>query len=138
MAQSLINLIQNGLDGSYKRQQVISNNIANVNTPDYKRKNVDFLKTLKSHYRNETINSNNDQTIIETTDQKHIPANNSKDISFKAEIHNQTKFRNDGNNVDIDVEMAELAKNNIYYNTLVKQLNSKFSMLKNVINKGGK
>ena len=44
---STINLLQLGLDGAKKRQEAISNNIANVDTPGYKRKDVDFLSVLK-------------------------------------------------------------------------------------------
>ena len=47
-----------------------------------------------------------------------------------------TTMRLDGNNVDIDAENAELAKNEIYYNTLVEKINSEFSRLKMAINEG--
>jgi flagellar basal-body rod protein FlgB len=47
-----------------------------------------------------------------------------------------TSFRTDGSNVDIDIEMANLAKNNIYYNAVVQQLSSYFSGITSAIKEG--
>ena len=131
-----INLLGLGLDGAYKRQEAISNNIANANTPEYKRKDVNFLSTLKDKVNNDKTNLN-----LKRTSRKHLsgkPGGLSGRTQFEIKTQQGTSFRNDGNNVDIDVEMTELAKNNIYFNTLTNQINNKFSMLKNVISKGGK
>ena len=130
---SVINLLKLGLDGASSRQEALSNNIANVNTPDYKRKDVDFLSTLKSKVKE----AEGEELKLNRTSGKHLARNQNR---FDLNIHASggTTYRNDGNNVDIDVEMTELAKNQIYYNTLTRQLNNKFSMIKDVISKGGK
>lgn len=109
---STINLLQLGLDGAMKRQKAISNNIANVDTPGYKRKDVDFISVLKKE-----VGERQDLNIESSSD---------------------TKYRNDGNNVDIDYEMAEMAKTNLYYNTLAQRISGKFNRLNEVISKGGK
>ncbi|MFW6006706.1 MAG: flagellar basal body rod protein FlgB [Halanaerobiales bacterium] len=131
---SIINLLELGLDGASRRQQILSNNIANVNTPGYKRKEVDFFEILE----NKTEEKSRER--LKTTSSKHFTGSknvdNSKDFSITTE--RGTSYKNDENNIDIDVEMAEIAKNNIYYNTLSNQINDRFSRLKNVTEKGGK
>lgn len=129
-----------GLDGASLKQKALSDNIANVNTPDYKRKDVDFLKTLKNK-----VKENKEESLkLEQTSGNHFSRESSFNSlqsgsnDFKISTDNSTSFRNDGNNVDVDVEMTELAKNQIYYNTLTRQINNKFSMIKNVIDKGGR
>jgi flagellar basal-body rod protein FlgB len=51
--------------------------------------------------------------------------------------NNQVSYNENGNSVDIDKEMADLAANQIYYNALTERINGKFSTLQNVI-RGGK
>ncbi|MFW6287674.1 MAG: flagellar basal body rod protein FlgB [bacterium] len=130
---SFINFLKTGLDGSARRQRALANNIANVNTPDYKRKDVNFVSTLKKESSNL---SRSNKLSLETTDDGHIkhPAGTS---SFKNINILNTSSRNDGNNVDAEHEMAEIAKNNIYYNTMAQQASDRFSMINNVITKGG-
>lgn len=100
-------IIHKALDAAWLRNEVISQNISNVNTPGYKKKSVAFEELL-----NDAIG-----------DQK-LPA-------AKVVENNSTSTRRDGNNVDIDDEMAELAKNTIRYNTLVSRAG--FSSLKYII-----
>ncbi|MFP4016017.1 MAG: flagellar basal body rod protein FlgB [Halanaerobiales bacterium] len=128
---NFVNFLQKGLDGSSQRQRSLNNNVANVDTPNYKRKDVDFISTL----RKETVTKRKARLL--TTDNNHIPFKNSS-YQFRGVQANNTSGRNDGNNVEIDHEMAEIAKNNIYYNTLVQQVNSRFQILKNVIDRGGR
>lgn len=129
---SIVNFLETALDGTMKRQRVIANNIANVDTPHYKRKDVNFTETLKKEL------GKGEKLKLKTTDPGHVSEQNSTGQSnFKIEEANDRSYRNDENNVDIDVEMAEMAKNNIYYSTITQQLNGKFSNLKDVISKGG-
>lgn len=156
--EPIIDLLELGLDGASLRQKALANNIANVNTPDYKRKDVDFISTLKSivdksnnqlaevsHKLADLANLSLKSTNIslKTTDESHLKGANSIKSSqsikpFKQITVLDTSYRNDGNNVDIDVEMAELAKNNIYYNTLAQQINERFKNLNDVITKGSR
>jgi len=59
---------------------------------------------------------------------KHMDANVPSEISV--ETMGQNSYRVDDNNVDIDVENAEMAKNTIYYNTVVNQVNGQFARIK--------
>ncbi len=130
----IINFLQSGLDGAAARQKALSDNIANVNTPGYKRKEVNFKNKLKS-----AIAEHDQQLKLSSSDEKHISQQNATKASFETvRENNNFTYRNDGNNVDIDVEMAEMAKNNLYYNLLVNRINSKFTSLNNVIERGSR
>ncbi|MFW5962076.1 MAG: flagellar basal body rod protein FlgB [bacterium] len=125
-----INLLSTGLDGSWKRQEALANNVSNINTPNYKRQDVNFKDILKKQMQTTK------KLTINTTKKKHIPLSNSNDPNFKISQNRSIKYRNDSNNVDVDVEMAEVAKNNIYYSTLINQVSARFNMIGNVIRKG--
>ncbi|MBZ4663099.1 MAG: flgB [Caloramator sp.] len=120
-------LIKKGLDATSERGRAISNNIANINTAGYKAKRVVFEENLKSALDGTSIN-------LKTTNSRHI--NDGKSIeNIKYEIiqDKSNSLRLDGNNVDIDLEMANLAANQILYNALVSQANSRIAMRRTVI-----
>lgn len=127
-----INFLGKGLDGASLRQKLLANNISNVDTPDYKRQDVDFVSTLKKESNNQ-----GDNIPLQTTDKGHIKFSNNQK-PFKRIHMPDTNNRNDGNNVDVENEMAEMAKNNIYYNTMIQQVSSRFKFLNSVIDKGGR
>lgn len=128
---SLINLMGRGLDGALNRQQALADNIANIDTPNYKRKDVDFISVLREQ------SEGSPSLALKTTNERHIAGNKTAVNSFKGLALRESNYRNDENNVDVDVEMAEVAKNGVYYNTLAKQINDQFRILKDVISKGG-
>lgn len=130
---SIINLMSQGLDGSLKRQKALSNNIANVDTPNYKRKDIDFVSAL----RQESRQLNKSSIALKTTNDSHISIGKELNTRSTKSFLENSSYRNDKNNVDIDVEMAEVAKNGLYYNTLSKQINEQFKIMKNIISKGG-
>lgn len=120
-------VVEKSLDAAWIRNEAISQNIANVDTPNYKRKTVEFEQYLSDAL---------DQTRQKgRSSDKLAKAMNSIDI--KVTIDNKSlSTRQDGNNVDIDSEVASLAKNSIRYNTLAQSLSSSFSRLKSVISEG--
>lgn len=126
------NLLEKSINASWARNEVISQNLANVDTPNYKRKDVTF-----EEYLNESLDSKSLEGI--TTDERHIPIKSKNIDKIKPEItqdNSDTSMRIDGNNVDIDSEMAYLAKNTIQYNSLIQMINNNFSKIKNVISDG--
>ncbi len=126
------NLLEKSLNASWARNEVISQNLANVDTPNYKRKDVTF-----EEYLNDSLDSKRLEGI--TTDERHIPIKSKNIDKIKPEItqdNADTSMRIDGNNVDIDSEMAYLAKNTIQYNSLIQMINSNYSRIKNVISEG--
>ncbi|MBB5336586.1 flagellar basal body rod protein FlgB [Pectinatus brassicae] len=130
-----INVLETAMNASNLRQQVISNNIANVNTPNFKRKELVFESLLaKALYPTEKKSG----LSLALTNEKHISLdqnNNSDAMSVSPMIRddNSTTMRTDGNNVDPDIEMSGLAKNTLYYNALAREMNMHFTNLKSVI-----
>ena len=105
-----------GLDAAWTKNEVISGNIANVDTPGYKRRVVEFGNLLEEA----------------TTNLKSDKANSTPGV--KITIDNSTdSLRTDGNNVNIDTEMVELAKNSIYYNLLSQKVSGEIQKIESAI-----
>lgn len=126
-----IDIMTKGLNASWKRNEVISNNIANANTPNYKRGEVKFENLLRDYINGTSLKG-------AQTNGRHIPIGiqNLKDLNYDVKTRGNFSTRKDGNNVDVDLEMAELAKNDIYYRTLSTQLNNKVQRINLVISEG--
>jgi flagellar basal-body rod protein FlgB len=125
-----VSVLEQSLAAASLRHKVISNNIANVNTPGFKKSEVAFESMLQSAI-------GGSQLLMTSTNEKHIQTVRSPlQVTPTINTITDTSMRTDGNNVDVDIEMAELAKNNIYYNAVAQQLGQHFSGLKNVINGG--
>jgi len=77
-----------------------------------------------------------DKLPMVKTNKRHLPLQKDGIPSPEVNVISNTSMRTDGNNVDIDVEMADLAKNNIYYNAVVQQLSGYFSGIKSAIKEG--
>lgn len=125
---STISMLEHGLNFSSTKGKAIAQNIANIDTPNYKAKTVSFKQTLQD------------------AQQQSISAyrTNSLHFAFSSKVsqpgvssYANFQYRQDGNGVDMDKEQADLAANQIYYNALVDRLNGKFGTLQNVI-KGGR
>jgi len=120
-------LLKKGLDASSLRSKVSANNIANINTKNYKELYVTFEDTLNNNMAADTMKTDNS---------KDIQAGNSNGtITVKRD--ESTSARQDGNNVDIDLEMTNQAANSLMYDALVTQVNSKISLTSYIIG-GGK
>lgn len=124
---NLVTLLEKAMNGSALQHSVLANNIANVNTPGYKRGEVNFRSCFDEALDN--------RLGLETTSPLHLNRLNQKN-SREIVIDTQTTLRNDGNNVDIDVELATMAENNIYFNSLAQLLSSQLSMLRQAIAEG--
>lgn len=125
-----VDFYKKALDGLTLRNTIISHNMANVNTPNYKRKVVVFEDQLRDAIENKKI-------TLKTTHENHISRRKS---SFQPIIieDKSLSYRSDGNNVNIDTEAAELAKNQIMYNAVINQITREFEKIKNVITEGSK
>ena len=109
------------LDGLGIRHRVIANNIANVETPGFTRSSVRFEEMLKQE--------------LEWGGQRPL-TQRIGGIQPEVVPDYVSPARPDGNNVSIDREMAELAKNNLRYEALVQLLNLKVSMVRSAIAEG--
>lgn len=124
-----ISTLSNALNYSATKQKVISQNIANVDTPNYKAKEISF-KAAYDQALAKSLEANK-------TNQKHIDFNDKTNLPYSVLHKNPANYHESGNSVDIDKEMSDLATNQIYYNALVERVSGKFSSLQNVI-RGGK
>lgn len=108
------------LGAASKRQEVLANNLANVNTPGYKRLDVDF-----------------DGVLSQAVDAART-GDRSKLDALRPEVgqDDAVAVRADGNSVDVDQEMAFLAENNVRYNALVQLTQKQLDTLKYVISDG--
>lgn len=129
-ADGTYELLKKALDASYMRQQAISNNVANINTPNYKADRVVFEEELKKSMSVSNVS-------LRATHDNHIGLQDDGKAEPRLIKDQSPAMKNDGNNVDIDMEMTNLAANQILYSALVQQTNQKISTLRNVIS-GGK
>jgi len=121
------NLLKKSMDASALRSKVSANNIANINTKNYKKLYVTF---------EETLNDSMSADAMKTENNKHMQVDSS---SGKITVNRDesTSARQDGNNVDIDLEMTNQAANTLMYDALVAKVNGKISMKSYIIG-GGK
>jgi len=125
-------VLKNSLRASAQRHEVIANNIANVNTPNFKKSRVSFENELKS-----ALKTSGGSSLV-CTSSKHMSGSVRSPASVmpKEMLVEKTAMSLNGNNVDVDEEMTELAKNTIYYNALVELMKSKINMLKTAVREG--
>ena len=132
---SNFNYLPRALTAASIRQEVIANNVANVNTPNFKKSVVEFEELLAREIYGE---EDDGKLKMARTHDKHLPY---VPLEFRAEPtispDNSTVMRVDDNNVDIDIEMASLAKNQLYYNAIVTQFGGHINRLKNAITSNG-
>lgn len=123
-----ISSLENGLSYATLKNKAITQNIANVDTPNYKTKEVSFQDVLNDAKKS--------SVSAYRTDARHYDF--SIEIGSNGVYSNENfRSRPNGNAVNMDAEQAKLAENTIYYNALIERLNGKFSTLNTVI-KGGK
>ncbi|WP_431731789.1 flagellar basal body rod protein FlgB [Aceticella autotrophica] len=126
-----INFMEKALDAAMLKNNVIANNIANVDTVGFKKSEVRFDEILKDSIYNQKL-----QGLI--TNSKHIPIGvpSLNDIKPQVIKDNNTSMRLDGNNVDIDAEMSNLAKNQLYYNAIVQRVNGELTSIMTAVKDG--
>jgi flagellar basal-body rod protein FlgB len=114
--------LDKALGAAGMRQQALSNNVANVNTPLYKRQDVNFDGLLAK--------------ALDAQEAGEGDASELDSLTPTTYTDNTSTMRADGNNVDIDNEMSLLAQNNVRYNALVQLSSKKLNMLEYVISEG--
>lgn len=125
-----IDIFSKALDASVIKEKAISNNLANVDTPGYKKVNVSFEDQFRQ------LLKANEKTVLKTSHPLHVQPNQKIDLTPSIEILNEFTMRNDGNNVDVDTEISEQVKNSLYYNALITNLNSELRLLQTAITGG--
>jgi flagellar basal-body rod protein FlgB len=115
------------------RRNVIANNIANADTPNFKRSDVNFESALKRALDSEKAVSPFPQYL---TDPRHIPFNRPvdwRDVRPRRVLDYLTESKNNGNNVDIEQEGIDSLNNQLLYTTLAQVITSEFQRVNIVL-----
>ena len=122
-----VNILDKAADAANLRNELLTNNIANVSTPNYKRKELDFESVLQGELAGEKNLS------------KAVKKANQNLETLDAQVYTDNaslSYRLDGNNVDINTEEARLAENQIKYQALVDLMNQEFARYNTVLSSG--
>ena len=123
-AYNYINVLQKAADASWLRNTILSNNIANVDTPNFKRQDVQF----ETYLIEQMAGGDTMDSYVNDMDLSTLSATIYTDNS-------NLSYRKDGNNVDIDTENTELAKNQIKYRVMTDSISQEFSRLRTAMGK---
>ncbi len=133
------NIMAKALDYRAIREDMISGNIANIDTPNYKARDIDFEHALQEE-ANKIYNSNTDQKL-------KLAITNPRDLTpvDESDLDKPTIFfrdgqdaRNDGNTVDLDVETTEMAKNETVYTALTAAMKQDSNIFRSVLDASSK
>lgn len=125
-AYSYVNVLQKAADATNTRLTVISNNLANATTPNYKRQDVSFENYLLA----ELTSGSTESLRLKVSD---VDLGNINSTIYTD--YSNLSYRLDGNNVDIDTENVELASTQIKYDGLMSAIDYQFNMLKSAMQK---
>ncbi len=125
-----LKILAYALDGLSTRQKAIANNVANVDTPGYKAERVQFESQLQAAIRH---SGDSGGLQLQTTNVRHLGHTAPFEPSGITITKQNNTMRNDGNSVDIDLEMTELAETTIRFQALSQLTGMKISLLKNII-----
>lgn len=124
--------LERGIEGLTMRHNLLADNIANVETPNFKRSDVAFKTQLA-----QAMGRNGRRLPLAVTHQGHLgrPAGVH---GYRPQVIQDlsTTTRADGNNVDVDREMAELARNTLEYQGLVDVTARRLALLRSAITEG--
>lgn len=122
-------VLKQSMDAASLRNDVIANNMANVETPGFKRSEVIFEEQMKKVLENSTIYDK-----LKRTDARHIQLYQARAQSpIEVKRLDDLSYRNDENNVDIDVEMANMSKNKIYYDAVSQSMSNEIKLMRMAI-----
>lgn len=131
-ASGVSDLLFNQLNYRGERQKVISSNIANINTPHYKTKDLVFEHEMKK--------VDDTDFKLKVTNSKHIQIEKYKEDYSKAKVVDVEGLeeQNDGNNVNLDKQMSEMSKNSILYSALQQSIKKDSKLFRSVVESSGK
>ena len=142
-------VMNKAMDGLSKRHKAIASNLANVDTPHYRRRDVSFEGALQHAIKqtkgqvlgNGRAVSNDEPLIMRTSKPEHISNgmiyNSVDDIQPEISEVDNMQYRTDGNSVDVETEMAQLAKNTQRYIALTNLESRSLKSIRSVISGGG-
>jgi flagellar basal-body rod protein FlgB len=130
---STVTMLKDASTGAGESHASIANNIANVNTPGFKRTDVSFKESLAAELPR---TDDSDELALVTTSDKMIPAGpdfEAKPFAISSSLDDTQQMRVDGSNVDVDQEMAKLALNSSYGQTMSELLSQQYTRIREAI-----
>lgn len=130
VSDKTLNSLTTALNFREMRQEVISSNVANANTPGYKSQKLDFEEALARAL------DTDGQMQMNITDERHFDVGNGGFDNLEPEIYEDPNgvVTETGNTVDVEAEMGRMAENKLMYDTLVQLVNKKMGLMKYAIN----
>jgi flagellar basal-body rod protein FlgB len=128
---STVDMLANAISGADLEHQAIAQNIANVNTPNYRRQTVSFKDALAAA-AGEPIGGDDMQLKIDS-DRQFGDSGAAQAFDPQIQIDDTDQMRVDGSNVDVDQEMAQLSQNSGYSQTMAQLLQVQFMRLREAI-----
>ncbi|MBV8080686.1 MAG: flagellar basal body rod protein FlgB [Actinobacteria bacterium] len=133
---STISMLNDALQGATATQGAVANNIANVNTPEFRRTDVSFKDSLAA--LEPRSDEASDDLAMTIDNARMIPesgpqAGGSQTFSVTSTVDDTQQMRVDGSNVDIDQEMAKLSLNSAYQQTMSQLLTNSYGRLRKAI-----
>jgi len=128
-----IDLLHRGMDVSTVRRQVIANNLANADVPNFKRSNVNFESELKRVLDSEKVKPALELTL---TNEKHIPNHKERDyrdVQIRRVLDYVSTYNNNGNNVDPEQEFMLATQNQMSYTLYAQAAAFEFSQINQVL-----
>jgi flagellar basal-body rod protein FlgB len=128
-----VGMLTNAMDGSAQANSAIANNVANANTPNFRRADVSFKEALAA---TEATPGDPDQLAMVTTSDRHIAIGGAQDaepFAITTTVDDTQQMRVDGSNVDVDQEMAKLSLNSAYSQTMAQLLTTQYTRIREAI-----
>ena len=125
-SQDTLSTVKSALDGLAKRQELISHNLANVDTPGYQAKHLNFETALRNSLKR------SGSIPMSSTREGHLSSRRPDNKHFQVLNRKGGTARADGNNVDIDQELLAMSETNLRFQTLTKLLGKKYSLLREI------
>ncbi len=123
-----IDILHRSMSANIMRQEVIANNIANSDTPNFKKSDVDFESSLARAIKSEVTEKNTMEATM--TDPRHMPFNRAidyRDVEPRRVLDFATSAKNNGNNVDIEEETSKAVAAQLSYNMMVQSVTGEFN-----------
>lgn len=131
-ASSVTELLFQQLNFRGERQKVISSNIANIDTPEYKTKNLKFKDTLQKTKEESHLQ------LAQTHSQHMSLSFSDKKSDFEVYEVKGLVEQNDGNNVNLDAQMSEMSKNNVMFSAIQSSIKKDSAWFKTMIDASSK
>ncbi len=132
-------LMAEALDYRSMRQDLISSNIANVDTPGYKARDIAFGDVLAQKSARIFHDADTQTLQLAQTDPRHLPApQNGRTERAEIFFRDGHLARNDGNTVDLDIETSEMAKNSVMYNAIIAAMKKDSAIFRSVLDASAK